>query len=64
MLFAAHTSLAFAGMHLDVPVLASIDWAALVLAAAAMVATLRFHVGMLTVLGLSALAGLLWKLAV
>ena len=43
------------GLDLDVPVLASVDWAALALVVAAMVATFRFRVGMLPLLAGAAL---------
>ena len=46
------------GLRLDVPVLASIDWAALALSAAAMVAIFRFNAGMLATLAACALAGM------
>ncbi len=63
VLFHDHREVVLGPLRLDVPVPASLDLPALVLAAAAMVATLRFHVGMLTVLGACALAGLAWRLA-
>lgn len=47
------------GIGPDLPVLASIDWRAAVLAAAAMIAMLRFKVGMIQTLGACAAAGLL-----
>jgi chromate transporter len=50
VVFLDHVPWAFAGMRLDLPVWGSIDWAALVLAAASMLAMLRFHVGMVTTL--------------
>jgi len=62
VLFHEHRDVALGSLRLDLPILSSLDLAALVLAAAAMIATLRFHVGMLTVLGATALAGLVWKL--
>ena len=46
------------GLGMDVPVLSSLDWRAALLAAAAMIAMLRFKVGMLPTLVGSALAGL------
>ena len=48
------------GLDLDLPVLASVDWAALALVAAAVVATFRFRVAMLPLLGGAALLGCLW----
>lgn len=48
------------GLSLSVPVWSSLDPAALVISAAAMVATLRYHIGTLKVLGASAAAGILW----
>jgi chromate transporter len=43
---------------MNVPVLSSIDWRAALLAVAAMIAMLRFRIGMLPTLAGSALAGL------
>lgn len=51
------------GLSFDVPVLSSLDPAALVLSVAAIVATLRFGAGLGTVLGGCAAAGLLLHLA-
>ena len=51
------------GFAFDVPVLSSLDPAALVLSLAAIVATLRFGAGLATVLGGCAAAGLLLHLA-
>lgn len=51
------------GLAFDVPVLTSLDPAALVLSLAAIVATLRFGAGLATVLGGCAAAGLLLHLA-
>ena len=48
----------FSGIGPDLPVLASIDWRAAVLAAAALVAMLRFRVGMIPTLAGCALAGM------
>jgi chromate transporter len=45
------------------PKLASIDWIALALIAAALVATFRFRVGMITLLAGWSVAGLLLHLA-
>jgi chromate transporter len=52
----------FGPLRLLVPELATIDLAAVVLAAGAMVATLRFKVGVLPVLAACAALGILWKL--
>lgn len=45
------------GVGPDLPVLTSVDWRAAVLAVAAMIAMLRFKVGMIPTLGLCAVAG-------
>lgn len=50
---------AFLGLSPDLPVLASLDWRAALLSAAAMVAMLRFKAGMLPTLAVCGLAGLL-----
>lgn len=50
-------SVEFLGLAPDLPVLSSVDWRAAVLAAAAMIAMLRFKVGMIPTLAASALAG-------
>jgi chromate transporter len=61
--FALHTlfgevrTIAGFGARLDVPVLATLDWAALLLAAAALIAIFRFRIGTLPVLAGAALAG-------
>jgi chromate transporter len=47
------------GLRLELPVLASIDWPAAVLASAAIIAMLRFKVGMITTLVVCALSGVL-----
>ncbi len=52
-----------AGLRLDVPVLASVDPAAALLSAAALVAVFRLRLGMLTVLGGAAAIGVLLHLA-
>ncbi|MBM3985049.1 MAG: chromate efflux transporter [Planctomycetes bacterium] len=49
-------------LRLQVPDLATLDWPSLVLAAAAAVATFRYRVRMLPVLGACALAGAAWTL--
>ncbi|TMJ89655.1 MAG: chromate transporter, partial [Alphaproteobacteria bacterium] len=46
----------------DMPVLSSVDFAALILAIAAASAIFRFNMGMLTVLGGSCAAGILLRL--
>jgi chromate transporter len=51
------------GLSFDMPKLASIDWIALALIAAALVATFRFRVGMITLLAGWSVAGLLLHLA-
>ena len=50
------------GLDLDLPVLASLDGAALALVTAAMVATFRFRLGMLPLLAGAAILGSLWQL--
>ncbi|MEC9367905.1 MAG: chromate efflux transporter [Pseudomonadota bacterium] len=50
-------------LRLYTPELASIDWVAFVLAATALLAMLRFKVGMLPTLGVAAVAGLIWRMA-
>jgi chromate transporter len=51
------------GLSFDMPVLSSVDIAALILAIAAAAAIFRFNLGMLTVLGGSCAAGVLLRLA-
>jgi chromate transporter len=51
------------GLSFDMPVLSSVDLAALILAVAAATAVFRFNLGMLTVLGGSCAAGVLLRLA-
>jgi chromate transporter len=58
VLFRETQDLAFAGLTVQVPVLAGIDWIALAIAAVATVAMLRFKLGTLTTLAFGALAGL------
>jgi chromate transporter len=48
------------GLKLHVPVWSTLDPASLALAAGALVAMLRFHVGMITVIFTSALLGAAW----
>lgn len=50
-------------LSLDLPVISSVDVAALILAAAAMVAMFRFKMGAIPVLVGAAIAGLLWRSA-
>jgi chromate transporter len=52
------------GLQLHVPVLATLDPASLVLAVGALVAMLRFHVGMIPVIFTSALLGAAWFMLV
>jgi chromate transporter len=61
-LFARVTTSHQGPVRLLVPDLASLDLAAAVLAVGAMIALLRFKVGMLPTLGASALLGLVWHL--
>ena len=49
---------AFPGLTADLPVLSSLDWRAALLSAAAMLAMLRFRIGMLPTLAATALAGI------
>jgi len=51
------------GMQLSLPVLSSVNWRALILSIAAAIAIFRFRIGMISVLGTSCLAGILWYLA-
>ena len=62
-LFGEVREVAGAGFRSDVPVLSSINWAALLLTLAALVAVFRFKLGTLTVLAGCAAAGLLLSLA-
>jgi chromate transporter len=61
-LFRETTPVRSFGLWFDMPVLGSIDVAALVLAIAAAAAIFRFNLGMLTVLGGSCVAGVLLRL--
>jgi chromate transporter len=61
-LFARTRAFASGPIQLDVPVLASIDWAAVALAAAALIAVFRFRLGTLWVLAGCAAAGLAMRL--
>ena len=68
--FALHTLFAQArpwrglGMELDLPVASTIDWPALALTAAAILAMFRFKIGPIRVLIACAGAGLLWRAAI
>jgi chromate transporter len=53
----------FGPLHLPRPDPASVDWAALLLSAAALIAILRFRLGIFALLGGCALAGLLIRLS-
>jgi chromate transporter len=61
-IFRATSKVASYGLSFDMPVLSSVDIAALVLAIAAAAAIFRFNLGMLTVLGGSCVAGVLLRL--
>jgi chromate transporter len=58
VLFAATADVAFAGLHIQAPVLASLNWITAAIALAAVIAMLRFKVGALPTLAFGALAGL------
>jgi chromate transporter len=60
-LFAEVDVLHVAGMKLQVPRVASADPAAMALTVAAILALFRFRLGMVTVLGGAALAGIAWR---
>jgi len=60
VLFTKHTPFAWLGMSLQAPVLSSVDWPSLVLAAAAAIAVFRFKIGMIPVLLASSAAGIAW----
>jgi chromate transporter len=62
-LFAQHRPSAIPGVRMEWPVLASADVPAILLAALALVAALRFRLGLLPLLGGSALAGILLALS-
>ena len=47
---------------LDVPVISSIDWGAAVISTVAAIALLRFKLGVIPVLGASAVAGIVWRM--
>ena len=63
VVFAKVDTLHWHGLRLYVPELASLDWAALALAAAALVAMLRFKAGMIPTLAAAAALGAAWHLA-
>lgn len=63
VVFAKVETLHWHGLRLYVPEIASLDWAALVLAAAALVAMLRFKIGMIVTLACAAALGAAWHLA-
>ena len=63
VLFAQQTPVHFLGASVDLPVLSSVDWPSLVLATAAAVAIFRFKFGMIPVLLASAMAGVVFFLA-
>jgi chromate transporter len=63
VLFARVETVRWHGVRLYVPELGSIDWAALALAAAAIVAMLRFRLGMIATLAAAAALGGLYHLA-
>ncbi|HEY4164019.1 MAG TPA: chromate efflux transporter [Dongiaceae bacterium] len=58
VLFSATETVHVAGLRLETPVLASVEWPAVVISAAAMLAMLRFKLGALPTLALGAFAGL------
>lgn len=62
VVFARVDELELGPLRLDVPQLGSVDPAALVLALAAMLALLRFHVGLGKTLAAAALLGMAWQL--
>jgi chromate transporter len=63
VLFAKVVPTPFLGASVLVPVLSSVDWPSLILAAAAATAIFRFRMGMIPVLLASALAGMIYALA-
>ncbi|MBX3502930.1 MAG: chromate efflux transporter [Alphaproteobacteria bacterium] len=60
VLFKSHVPVGWLGMSLQAPVLSSVDWPSLALAAAAAIAVFRFKAGMIPVLLASSLAGIAW----
>src|SRR3546814_10592809 len=63
VLFRQMQPLTLGPLHWDLPVLSSLDPAMALLAAAAIVAVLRFHLGLGWLLGAAALAGVVARLA-
>jgi len=51
-------------LHLHIPVWNTLDWAALIISSGALVATLKFHVGMITTLLTSGLLGIAYSFMV
>lgn len=62
VLFREMASVGFGPVRLDLPVLSSLDWRAALLAAAAMIAMFRFHLGMAATLAGCALGGIILSL--
>jgi chromate transporter len=62
VMFAQVDDRTFGPVHLPIPDLGSVDVAAVVLASAAMLAMLRFHLGLGKTLAAAALLGMAWKL--
>ncbi|WP_156395868.1 chromate efflux transporter [Bosea sp. Leaf344] len=60
VIFREVRSLEFLGLAPDLPVLSSLDWRAAVLSAAAMMAMLRFKIGMIPTLAAASLAGVMF----
>ncbi len=63
-LFAQVRQVPFAAGSIDFPVLTSVDWPALALAAGAILATFRFKARMLPVLGACSALGVAYKLII
>jgi chromate transporter len=63
-LFTESQPISLGPIQLDLPVFSSIDAAALVLSCAALIAVLRYHVGIFKVLVACAIAGAVWKLTI
>lgn len=61
VLFGELRSVSILGLQPDLPVLASLDWRAALLSAAAAILLLRLKLGMMPVLAISAVAGILLK---
>jgi chromate transporter len=62
-LFGTLTPFQGLGMNVIIPQPASVNWRALALSIAAMIAIFRFKIGMIPVLAVSCLVGVLWYLA-